>query len=189
MNININSLTVMNKILYSVLVYYIIFYRYTPDLPLSETEYDGRALGVVLLASEGQNLELFRRVRHLLPEELDGDPLLGLNRRWRLYRYQAGNVYRKHLDGAWPSSGDRVGEDGRREYLFDAGAGRDRGKGRARAGTARSRLTFIVYLNDDFQGGATTFFVPQPERSGFMEATPVKPIAGFATVFTHGNTI
>eukprot|EP00448_Togula_jolla_P012709 CAMPEP_0170616862 /NCGR_PEP_ID=MMETSP0224-20130122/26096_1 /TAXON_ID=285029 /ORGANISM="Togula jolla, Strain CCCM 725" /LENGTH=707 /DNA_ID=CAMNT_0010942687 /DNA_START=17 /DNA_END=2137 /DNA_ORIENTATION=+ len=148
---------------------------YRPDVPLS-SPLDERAQNVVLLASEEQNSTLFERVRAHLPQEIEGDTLSGLNRRWRLYRYQTGNLYRKHLDGAWPASGTRIGANGRPEYVYDAG------------GNARSRLTFIVYLNDDFEGGCTTFFVPKPDAEGTLEARPVQPCTGCVTVFPHGET-
>lgn len=64
----------------------------------------------------------------------------------------AGNVYRPHIDGAWPGSG--LDADGR--YLFDA------------YGDRWSRLTFLVYLNDNFEGGHTTYYTPSEEQVGIM---------------------
>jgi len=149
---------------------------YRPDVPLS-SPMDERAHNVVLFASEEQNEALFARVRELLPQEIGGAKLCGLNRRWRIYRYKEGNAYRKHLDGAWPSSGMRAAGDGRDEYVYDA-----------YGGSTRSRFTFIVYLNDDFEGGDTTFFVPKAGAEGTLEARPVRPRVGSATVFPHGET-
>ena len=40
---------------------------------------------------------------------------VGLNRRWRIYRYNQGNVYRPHIDGAWPGSGI----DNNNQYVYD----------------------------------------------------------------------
>lgn len=149
---------------------------FRPDVPLS-SPMDERAQNVVWFATDEQSSSLFARVKDLLPQEIDGDRLVGLNRRWRLYRYLAGNAYRKHLDGAWPASGVRVSSDGRKQYLYDA-----------YGGSTRSRYTFIVYLSDDFEGGATTFFVPQVGVEGTLQARPVQPRRGFATVFPHGET-
>lgn len=152
---------------------------YRPDVPLSSAA-DIRAQNVVIFASEAQNDALFARVKDLLPPELDGDRLFGLNRRWRLYRYHPGNVYRKHLDGAWPASGTQiVGAAGGRqeEYLYDA-----------YGGSTRSKFTFIVYLSEGFEGGATTFFVPSPDKEGVLESRPVKPQLGFAAAWMHGDT-
>jgi hypothetical protein len=149
---------------------------YRPDVPLSSS-LDDRAHNVVLLASEADCGALFARVKDLLPPELEGDRLLGLNRRWRLYRYLPGNVYRKHIDGAWPASGTKADASGNLEYVYDAHEGK-----------ARSRLTFVLYLSGGFDGGATTFFVPSPDSEGVLEARPVQPQEGFATVFIHGET-
>lgn len=133
---------------------------YRPDVPLS-SKLDDRAHNVVILASEQQCAALYARVKHLLPQALGGETLHGINNRWRLYRYLEGNMYRKHLDGAWGATGGAVG---------------------------RSKLTFIVYLTDDFEGGCTTFFVPKKGAEGALVALPVKPTIGNATVFPHGDT-
>lgn len=79
-----------------------------------------------------------------------GGALAGINSRLRLYQYDAGAVYRPHVDGAWPGSG----VDSNGQYLFDA------------HGDRWSKLTFVVYLNDGFEGGCTTFYAPAAEESG-----------------------
>ena len=91
----------------------------------------------------------------MMPILPGGHRPLGLNRRWRCYRYVPGAVYRPHVDGAWPSSG----VDGDGKYVYDAFE-----DGRA------SRLTFLIYLNDDFQGGCTTFFTPSALEPGVLDA-------------------
>jgi len=148
---------------------------YRPDVPLTSA-LDERAANVVLFATEQQNDTLFSRVKDSLPQQMDGHQLFGINRRWRLYRYQEGNLYRKHLDGAWPASGVREGPRGKAEYVYDA-----------YGGSTRSKLTFILYLNDDFEGGETTFVVPRPSEEGTLESRPVRPRIGFASVFPHGE--
>merc|ERR1712039_1103977 len=79
--------------------------------------------------------------------------------------------------GAWPASGTKVGSVGAQEYVYDAFGG-----------SAWSRLTFVLYLSDSFEGGETSFFVPNREREGVLEAHPVLPREGCATVFVHGDT-
>lgn len=71
---------------------------------------------------------LFARARPLLPAALDGCGLLGLNERWRYYRYDAAQQFTWHYDGTVRLPGGRV-----------------------------SILTFMVYLNDNFTGGSTDF--------------------------------
>lgn len=75
--------------------------------------------------------------------------MVGINARWRLYKYDDGVVYRPHIDGAWPGSG--LDDDDR--YVYDV------------YGDRWSKLTFLVYLNDDFEGGCTTFFLPSNQVS------------------------
>eukprot|EP01104_Vermistella_antarctica_P012699 TRINITY_DN371_c0_g2_i1.p1 TRINITY_DN371_c0_g2~~TRINITY_DN371_c0_g2_i1.p1 ORF type:complete len:637 (+),score=127.82 TRINITY_DN371_c0_g2_i1:146-2056(+) len=49
-----------------------------------------------------------------------------------------------------------------------------------------SKLTFVIYLNDDFEGGCTTFYTPSAEV-GTLNARGVKPRAGCVLVFPHGE--
>lgn len=49
----------------------------------------------------------------------------------------------------------------------------------------RDRLK--IYLNDSFDSGCTTFFLPS-SRSSTMNAFPVKPAQGCALVFPHGDS-
>lgn len=71
---------------------------------------------------------------------------IGLNERLRFYRYEPGQSFRWHYDGAFM-----------------------RGPGEV------SRLTFLVYLNDDFEGGETEFHDAR-----------IEPHKGEALLFTHG---
>ncbi len=64
-------------------------------------------------------------------------------------------------------------EDGNK-YVYDA------------FGDRWSRLTFLVYLNEDFSGGSTTFYTPAPEQ-GRLEAYSVQPRCGSVLVFPHGG--
>ena len=50
-----------------------------------------------------------------------------------------------------------------------------------------SRLTFLLYLNEDFDGGETTFLVPEKDDEGTLNAFPVKPVRGGILVFPHGT--
>jgi len=80
---------------------------------------------------------------------------VGLNERLRLYRYDVGQQFDWHLDGYFERS---TGE--------------------------RSFFTFMVYLNEDFEGGATSF-----KESGLMDTTGtvfrVTPKKGMALLFHH----
>lgn len=88
---------------------------------------------------------LFSRASALLPAELDGWSLSGFNERFRFYRYDASQQFTWHLDGTV-----RLGPD------------------------RESFLTFMLYLNDDFEGGSTDF--------GWES---VRPVQGMALGFPH----
>ena len=48
-----------------------------------------------------------------------------------------------------------------------------------------SKLTFLVYLNDDFAGGGTAFYTPS-SKVGTIDAHTVEPRQGSVLVFPHG---
>ena len=50
----------------------------------------------------------------------------------------------------------------------------------------RSRLTFLLYLNDGFDGGCTTFYLP--DGAGGLHTRAVAPRAGSVLCFPQGNT-
>ncbi|PRP79240.1 hypothetical protein PROFUN_13033 [Planoprotostelium fungivorum] len=117
---------------------------------------------------------MYHRVKKCLPQQIHGGEVMGINARFRVYRYVPGAVYRPHIDGAWPPSG--LDAEGR--YVYDTSSP---------DAPIWSRLTFLVYLNDEFDQGCTTFFVPSTQV-GTMDARPVKPRQGCALVFPHGDT-
>lgn len=128
---------------------------------------------VVWLADESLLGPLFARVQGLLPPQIGGCALKGLNARLRLFRYHPGAVYRPHIDGSWPGSG--LDSEGR---LTDD----------AFPGTRVSRLTFLIYLNGGFDGGATTFFLPGHSGDGHIAAYGVQPQEGSVLCFPHGDS-
>ena len=55
--------------------------------------------------------------------------------------------------------------------------------------TLHSRLTFLVYLNDGFEGGETVFYVPHPSINNCIFAQPVQPQMGSVLCFPHGSAV
>ncbi|HEU4538934.1 MAG TPA: 2OG-Fe(II) oxygenase, partial [Polyangiaceae bacterium] len=100
----------------------------------------------VMVDDGARAAELWARVSRAVPARLRGWRAVGLNERFRFYRYEAGQCFRWHRDGA-----------------FERPSGE------------RSRLTLMVYLNDDFEGGETEF------EGGLR----VRPRRGAALVFVH----
>lgn len=138
-------------------------YSFTADITAG-------AAGCVWLADASVMDPIFNRVKDHLPQSVGTGPLSGLNARLRFYKYSKGAEYRPHIDGSWPGSGIVNGE-----YKFDA------------HGDSWSGLTFLIYLNDDFKGGDTTFFWPST-RETILNARGIRPRMGSVLVFPHGNT-
>jgi len=92
----------------------------------------------VLFEDHALAQSLFEKVRSHVPAELPerhappDAPMwraVGLNERFRVYRYHVGQQFKPHFDGCF------IREDGVEE----------------------SALTFMIYLDDDFVGGQTAF--------------------------------
>ncbi len=90
---------------------------------------------------------LFDRVAASLPASLCEMKPVGLNERFRCYRYEPGQRFAPHRDGSFERSREE-----------------------------RSLMTFMVYLNDGFSGGETTFL-------DYDEV--VIPSTGSALLFQH----
>lgn len=118
--------------------------------------------------------KLWSRVSSFVPASIDGRLARGLNRRFRVYRYVPGAEYRCHIDGAWPPSGIRADDT----YVYDDSPADKK---------QSSLFTFLIYLNDEFEGGETTFFLPGV-REGTLNAYPVHPVMGSVAIFPHGDS-
>lgn len=125
---------------------------------------------------------LFERIKPFLPEEVRVEKetamaltaeygtegvwkLEGMNECWRFCKYSPGGLFAPHMDGCF-----------------------------VRNSTERSLYTFMIYLNGDFEGGATNFLKPDIELSmlngkyvsndeNILES--VVPEPGLALVFMH----
>ena len=106
---------------------------------------------------------VFQRARPHLPD-VDGRPPIRLNERLRFYRYRAGQRFDWHSDGYYETPDHRL----------------------------RSVFTFMVYLSEGCEGGATQ--VQVPSRLAAAEALfaqgedpvlNVVPVVGRALVFLH----
>ena len=89
---------------------------------------------------------LWQRARATVPSAMNGRAAIGLNERFRLYRYIGGQQFDWHADVPYHKDNNEM-----------------------------SLLTFIIYLNSGYLGGATRF-----------EAVKVVGDVGLALVFQHG---
>lgn len=108
-------------------------------------------------------------------DDFGGKAAVGLNARFRFYRYGEGDYFGAHTDGSWP--GSRV-VDG--ELIGNAYADR------------WSQLTFLLFLSADFEGGATRFYLDQanpgqPARgTEGSHSVDIRTPLGGALCFPHG---
>ena len=89
--------------------------------------------------------DLWRRLCLELPPFVRGQQAIGVNERFRFYRYDPGERFAGHVDAPF-----------------------------RRSNGEQSLLTLMVYLNDDFEGGETTF-----------RELVVRPKTGSALLFRH----
>ena len=92
--------------------------------------------------------DLFDRVKGRVPQEIHGMTLVGVNERLRCYEYLPGHRFAPHSDGAFIRNEDEL-----------------------------SCYTCIIYLNEEFEGGETVFFV-EPE-------VVIRPRTGVGLFFQH----
>lgn len=90
--------------------------------------------------------ELWQKIKAFVPEEMGLFKAHGLNEMFRIYRYTKGQQFKMHRDGSYRRND--------KECSF---------------------FSFLIYLNDDFEGGETEF------RNLFT----VSPKKGMALVFYH----
>ena len=91
--------------------------------------------------------------------------VVGLNRRWRIYKYDntsGEESFAPHIDAGFPPSG--VSEDGRHLIWDDSASYYDTNDPNGTIKEIVSRLTVLIYLNEDFIGGETKFYPPLIEQ-------------------------
>lgn len=149
---------------------------YLPDAAVSLPRDVRHNDNVVWVTDEKTDTLIWQRVAALAAENLEafgGHEPVGLNARFRFYRYGLQDYFKSHTDGAWP--GSRVIND---ELIANAYPDR------------YSQMTFLLFLNEDYEGGATRFLVPALADGEAGEAcyrhVDVRTPAGGVLCFPHG---
>ena len=99
---------------------------------------------------------MWSRVSHLLPP-IDDQHAVGVDCHLRFYRYEPGQEFKRHKDGSVTSDDGHV-----------------------------SKLSYLVYLNGDFEGGSTKFrdYDGKGESRRKIEHV-ITPVTGMALLFRH----
>ena len=147
---------------------------YHRDAPVSLPHRVRHNTNVNWVVDESVDGPIWERCRPRIPERVAGTPALGLNARFRFYRYRSGDYFEPHGDGAWP--GSRVVEG---RLVHDA------------YGDRLSYLTMLLFLSEGYGGGRTLFYVGtgggEPASSGRgPEIVGVATPRGAALCFPHG---
>ncbi|MCP4439524.1 MAG: hypothetical protein GY810_11330 [Aureispira sp.] len=101
---------------------------------------------------------LWNRIAHLVDPKFQNHKAYGLNWRFRIYEYRKGNIFAPHVDERMQLPGKNL------TTLF----------------------TFMIYLNENLEGGETTFF--DRRKSGSKKLVinrSIKPKTGMALAFDH----
>lgn len=108
---------------------------------------------------------LWERARGRVDARHEGAPLVGMNSRFRVYRYEQGMRFSPHVDVRTPLP------------------------------TGETRASLVIYLNDEFAGGSTRFFELKDRSSRRGEGRgrkfdnrvrfALRPATGGAVVFDH----
>ena len=99
---------------------------------------------------------MWSRVSHLLPS-LDDQQAVGVDANLRFYRYEPGQEFKRHKDGSVTNDDGHI-----------------------------SKLSYLIYLNGDFEGGSTTFrdYEGKGESRNKIQHV-ITPVAGSALLFRH----
>ncbi len=85
------------------------------------------------------------KLKAFCPSQMEGSVAAGLNEQFRFYKYESAQRFKRHIDGRFK-----------------------------RSEKEESRITFMIYLNEDFEGGETKF-----------DEVTIKPQTGMALCFIH----
>jgi prolyl 4-hydroxylase len=89
--------------------------------------------------------EIWNHLKSFAPKQIGNSKAIGLNELFRFYKYEPGQQFKKHID---------------QSYI--------------RNDTEASYYTFMIYLNDGYEGGQTTF-----------NTLTIQPQQGAALIFLH----
>ncbi|BAY20191.1 hypothetical protein NIES21_60610 (plasmid) [Anabaenopsis circularis NIES-21] len=109
----------------------------------------------VIVDAHQRALDLWQRVSDYIPKTIGRWQAVGLNERFRFYRYDPGQRFAIHHDGSY-----------------------------RRPNGEESLLTFMIYLNEGFEGGETRFHL-SPRYYEESSNITVVPVTGMALCFVH----
>jgi hypothetical protein len=99
----------------------------------------------LLYQNEALAQQYWEKLEPFCPSQIADYEAIGLNEQFRFYKYQPTQRFKRHIDGRFKRNENE-----------------------------ESRITFMIYLNEDFEGGATSF-----------DNLSIDPKIGMALCFIH----
>ena len=152
---------------------------YLPDAPVSLPRSVRHNDNVTMIVDQQTDETIWQRVASMFSggeDYFNGLKPVGLNARFRFYKYRVGDFFKPHTDGSWP--GSRVIDGQLVTQAFN-----DRW----------SQMTFLIYLTDNFEGGSTQFWVNKDNArlpassTNDAKLVNIRTPAGGILVFPHGQ--
>ncbi|MEH2438527.1 MAG: 2OG-Fe(II) oxygenase [Nostoc sp.] len=109
----------------------------------------------VILDDQERAFDLWQRVSSYIPSPIGKWQAVGLNERFRFYRYDPGQRFALHHDGSY-----------------------------RRPNGEESLLTFMIYLNEGFEGGDTLFHLSRRYYEDLSNIAVI-PATGMVLCFVH----
>lgn len=94
---------------------------------------------------DGLATKYWDRLKEFCPETIENNIAVGLNEQFRFYKYESNQRFKRHIDGRYKRNDNE-----------------------------ESRITFMIYLNEDYEGGQTAF-----------NDVVIEPKTGTALCFIH----
>lgn len=82
----------------------------------------------VIYDSDALALKFWEKLKDFCPQEIEDSYAVGLNEKFRFYKYASDQRFKRHIDGRFKRNEQE-----------------------------ESRITFMIYLNEGFEGGETAF--------------------------------
>jgi hypothetical protein len=154
--------------------------EYTEDAAVSLGRHIRHNMNLSCIVDTTTERLIWSRIAPLISDQttapFTGKKPLGLNQRFRFYRYEKGDYFGIHTDGAWP--GSKIVNE---KPVADA------------FGDRYSLYTFLIFLSDEFTGGETQFLVDKsdptrPARTpNNAQVKGIRTPAGGVLCFPHGT--
>ena len=97
---------------------------------------------------------------------------VGINPRFRIFKYDDKSVYRRHLDGAWPCG---ALDERTNEFIVDTNALRLKNTANGENHHRATRLTFLIYLTIRFEVARRRFIPSTTPAKTTRKSSSVEP--------------